>query len=200
MAPHPLGHHTSHHTPQPLPAAPHKTHSGALLHAATYWLLGLPAGLLLGFRAGMGAKGLWLGVAAATALQAVALHIWVAARFDWAREVARSEATVGALLGSSHALAGLEEELLDDDDDGDGDADEEAGAGAGSVVAAAARSLSFVSAASPSAPPSLASPSVVLSPSVDGRDGGDRDGGGGSPTSSLRQPLLSSGGSGRKKR
>jgi hypothetical protein len=83
--------------------------SGALLHFATYWLLGLPLGVLLGFHFGLGALGLWMGVASATACQAVALHAWVAARLDWRAEVKRSQATLTTLL-DSHAVGDLDRE------------------------------------------------------------------------------------------
>ncbi|GBF99158.1 hypothetical protein Rsub_12125 [Raphidocelis subcapitata] len=123
--------------------------TGALIHFCTYWLFGLPAGVLLGFVFEWGALGLWMGVASATALQAVALHAWVALGLDWQREVRRSAATVGALLGStgatptpaaaparSFAIAGLEEDGLTEEEE---DGDEEgggggAGAGAGSAL------------------------------------------------------------------
>lgn len=41
------------------------THSGLITHLCTYWLLGLPTGLYLCFRRGLGAPGLWIGLAAA---------------------------------------------------------------------------------------------------------------------------------------
>lgn len=41
------------------------THSGLLTHLCTYWLLGLPTGLYLGFHRHLGAPGLWLGLAIA---------------------------------------------------------------------------------------------------------------------------------------
>lgn len=56
----------------------------------------------MGFKFNWGALGLWLGVASATALQAVVMHLWVALRLDWQHEVARSQATVETLL-DSHA-------------------------------------------------------------------------------------------------
>ncbi|KAI8470091.1 MAG: mate-domain-containing protein [Monoraphidium minutum] len=73
---------------------------GAALYFITYWVVGLPTGLLLGFHLGWGALGLWMGVASATALQAAAVHTWAALRLDWGREVARSQSTVEAMLDS----------------------------------------------------------------------------------------------------
>jgi hypothetical protein len=80
--------------------------TGALIHFSTYWLVGLPIGCVLGFVKGLGAFGLWLGLAFATALQAVALHIWVLLRFDWPGEVERAKATVGALRGGAAGVGG----------------------------------------------------------------------------------------------
>jgi hypothetical protein len=65
--------------------------------------------VLLGFVFDWGALGLWMGVAGATSLQAVALHVWVALGLDWRREVRRSAATVGALLGATAAAAAAAE-------------------------------------------------------------------------------------------
>jgi len=90
--------------------------TGALLHFITYWLVGLPLGCLLGFYLDWGALGLWMGVASATALQAVALHSWVALRLDWGHEVKRSEAIIEALL-DSHAIADLADEYEDEEVD-----------------------------------------------------------------------------------
>ena len=44
------------------------THSGLITHLCCYWLIGLPAGLYLGFNRHMGARGLWLGLAIALIL------------------------------------------------------------------------------------------------------------------------------------
>ncbi len=101
---------TTHNRPQKS-----KTNSGAILHFITYWLVGLPAGCLLGFALGWGALGLWMGVASATALQAVALHAWLLVKWDWNEEVKRSEQTVGALL-DSHAISGLLDDEYEDEE------------------------------------------------------------------------------------
>ena len=90
-------------TPNPHPCPPPR---GAALYFTSYWGVGLPTGLALGFWAGWGALGLWMGVAIATALQAVAVHLWVALRLDWRAEVARSQSTIEALLDCHAAGAG----------------------------------------------------------------------------------------------
>jgi MATE family multidrug resistance protein len=33
-----------------------------VLAAVAYWLIGIPAGYLIGFRAGVGAEGIWMGL------------------------------------------------------------------------------------------------------------------------------------------
>ena len=55
------------------------THSGLITHLCTYWLVGLPIGLYLGFTRHMGARGLWLGLCAALILAGAVLL------FRWAR-------------------------------------------------------------------------------------------------------------------
>ncbi len=53
------------------------THSGLITHLCCYWLIGLPAGLYLGFYRHMGARGLWLGLAIALILAgAILLYRW----------------------------------------------------------------------------------------------------------------------------
>ena len=44
------------------------THSGLLIHLCTYWLIGLPTGLYLGFTRHLGARGLWFGLCTALVL------------------------------------------------------------------------------------------------------------------------------------
>jgi MATE family multidrug resistance protein len=53
-----------------------------VLAAISYWLIGMPAGYLLGFPAGLGAAGVWLGLVVGLGLAAVML-LW---RF-WSRSV-----------------------------------------------------------------------------------------------------------------
>lgn len=123
-----LAHRTKH--PTLLSAyVPLPTTRGAALYFTSYWLIGLPTGIALGFWACWGALGLWLGVATATALQAVAVHLWVALRLDWHKEVARSQSNLEALL-DCHA-AGVAADAAGAEDDGGRGTQGAAGAGAG---------------------------------------------------------------------
>ena len=49
------------------------TRSPMIINIIGFWLVGIPAGLLLGFRAGLGARGLWLGLVLGLAVVAVIL-------------------------------------------------------------------------------------------------------------------------------
>jgi MATE family multidrug resistance protein len=53
-----------------------------VLAAISYWVIGLPAGYVLGFPLGLGAAGVWLGLVVGLGLAAVTL-LW---RF-WSRSV-----------------------------------------------------------------------------------------------------------------
>lgn len=44
---------------------------GATINLATYWVLGLPAAVALAFWGGLGALGLWAGLACTASLQAL---------------------------------------------------------------------------------------------------------------------------------
>lgn len=58
------------------------TASGLITHFCSYWLMGLPLGLWLCFRRGMGARGLWLGLCAALVVSGVVLLLrWRGMRF-----------------------------------------------------------------------------------------------------------------------
>jgi MATE family multidrug resistance protein len=53
------------------------TRSGLIVQLIGYWVFGLPLGLLLGFRRGMGATGLWLGLCAGLVIAGIALlSVW----------------------------------------------------------------------------------------------------------------------------
>ncbi len=44
---------------------------GATINLATYWVLGLPAAVALAFWGGLGAQGLWAGLACTASVQAL---------------------------------------------------------------------------------------------------------------------------------
>lgn len=53
------------------------THSGLITHLCTYWILGLPTGIYLGFHRHLGARGLWLGLSVALTLAGgILLYRW----------------------------------------------------------------------------------------------------------------------------
>jgi MATE family multidrug resistance protein len=61
------------------------THTPMLCHLAGYWVIGLPLGVLLGFRESLGAMGLWMGLSAGLiVIGIVLLGFWrrTAARFE----------------------------------------------------------------------------------------------------------------------
>lgn len=68
---------------------------GAFINWASYWVLGLPVSYFLAFHYHWGVYGLRVGLTVAAACQALVLHLIVACRFDWEREVERAKELVG---------------------------------------------------------------------------------------------------------
>ncbi len=62
---------------------------GAIINLSMYWGIGLPFSCLLAFHMGLGALGLWTGLACTASLQALILT-WIVFKFDWTREVSLS--------------------------------------------------------------------------------------------------------------
>ncbi|KAL9355746.1 hypothetical protein Peur_053716 [Populus x canadensis] len=58
----------------------------AYVNVGCYYLLGIPLGVLLGFKFDLGAKGIWSGMLGGTILQTMIL-LWVTLRTDWNKEV-----------------------------------------------------------------------------------------------------------------
>nr|QEY08353.1 MATE efflux family protein member 1b [Crocus sativus] len=58
----------------------------AYVNIGCYYVVGIPSGVLLGFKFGFGAKGIWSGMIFGTFMQTVIL-IWVTFRTDWNKEV-----------------------------------------------------------------------------------------------------------------
>jgi MATE family multidrug resistance protein len=85
---------------------------GAAVNLVTYWAVGLPLSCALAFRGGLGALGLWTGLACTASVQALLMTLTVFT-FDWAAESARAR----ALVASGDLVL---EDLDDGDDDGDG--------------------------------------------------------------------------------
>ena len=74
--------------------------------------LGLPFSCLLAFKGGMGAMGLWTGLACTASLQSLYLT-WVVFKFDWNAEALRAK----ALIAAGEADFDLEEDILEAIDD-----------------------------------------------------------------------------------
>lgn len=58
----------------------------AYVNVGCYYVVGLPVGVVLGFKFNLGAKGVWLGMMGGTAMQTIIL-VWVTIRTDWNKEV-----------------------------------------------------------------------------------------------------------------
>ncbi|KAI7755108.1 hypothetical protein M8C21_025978 [Ambrosia artemisiifolia] len=62
----------------------------AYVNVGCYYVVGVPLGAFLAFKFNLGAKGIWLGMIAGTALQ-TAILLWVTFRTDWDKEVEKSK-------------------------------------------------------------------------------------------------------------
>ncbi|KAJ4978116.1 hypothetical protein NE237_008896 [Protea cynaroides] len=62
----------------------------AYVNVGCYYIVGIPLGTLLGFQFKYGAKGIWSGMIAGTAMQAIIL-LWVTYRTDWKIEVEKTK-------------------------------------------------------------------------------------------------------------
>ncbi|KAG5246748.1 protein DETOXIFICATION [Salix suchowensis] len=62
----------------------------AYVNVGCYYLVGVPVGVLLGFKFNLGAKGIWSGMLGGTLLQTMILS-WVTLRTDWNKEVEKAK-------------------------------------------------------------------------------------------------------------
>ncbi|KAJ6706835.1 MULTIDRUG RESISTANCE PROTEIN [Salix viminalis] len=62
----------------------------AYVNVGCYYLVGVPLGVLLGFKSDLGAKGIWSGMLGGTILQTIIL-LWVTLRADWEKEVQNAQ-------------------------------------------------------------------------------------------------------------
>ncbi|OVA11478.1 Multi antimicrobial extrusion protein [Macleaya cordata] len=58
----------------------------AYINVGCYYVVGIPLGVLLGFKFNLGAKGIWSGMISGTAMQTLIL-LWITYRTDWNKEV-----------------------------------------------------------------------------------------------------------------
>ncbi|GAB4826600.1 Protein DETOXIFICATION 40 [Ancistrocladus abbreviatus] len=61
----------------------------AYVNVGCYYIIGVPLGVLLGFKFDFGAKGIWSGMIGGTTIQTIIL-IWVTYRTDWQKEVEKA--------------------------------------------------------------------------------------------------------------
>ncbi|XP_020092810.1 protein DETOXIFICATION 40-like isoform X1 [Ananas comosus] len=62
----------------------------AYVNVGCYYIVGVPLGVLLGFKFGLGAKGIWGGMLGGTFMQTLIL-LWVTFRTDWNKEVEEAQ-------------------------------------------------------------------------------------------------------------
>lgn len=81
---------------------------GAQINLFMYWGIGLPFACLLAFRMGLGAMGLWTGLACTASLQSLILS-WIVFKFDWNAEAQRAKVRKGC---SANWLAANERSIV----------------------------------------------------------------------------------------
>lgn len=72
-----------------------RQHIGASVNLVMYWVFGLPISCFMAFRMGLGALGLWTGLASTASVQALLLTI-VVFKFDWQAEAVHARALLAA--------------------------------------------------------------------------------------------------------
>uniref|UniRef100_A0A2P2ING0 Protein DETOXIFICATION n=1 Tax=Rhizophora mucronata TaxID=61149 RepID=A0A2P2ING0_RHIMU len=75
----------------------------AYVNVGCYYLIGVPLGVLLGFKFNLGSKGIWSGMIAGTFLQTLIL-MWVTCRTDWNKEVVKAKERVNTWDNRNEAL------------------------------------------------------------------------------------------------
>ncbi|CAI0468286.1 unnamed protein product [Linum tenue] len=83
----------------------------AYVNVGCYYIIGVPAGVLLGITFNLGSKGIWTGMIAGTFLQTLIL-LWTTYRTDWKREVDRAKDRLTTWEDKKEAVAENEERLL----------------------------------------------------------------------------------------
>ncbi|KAF3504530.1 hypothetical protein F2Q69_00040054 [Brassica cretica] len=68
---------------------------GACVNLGSYYLVGVPLGLLLGFHLHLGGRGLWLGIVMALVVQVLSLSI-ITLVTNWDKEAKKAKDRVGS--------------------------------------------------------------------------------------------------------
>nr|AKW47280.1 MATE-88 transporter [Catharanthus roseus] len=66
----------------------------AYVNIGCYYIVGIPLGVLLGFKFNLGVKGIWVGMLGGVAMQTVIL-LWVTFRTTWDKEVEKTRSRLG---------------------------------------------------------------------------------------------------------
>ncbi|PNX96904.1 multidrug and toxin extrusion protein 1-like, partial [Trifolium pratense] len=95
---------------------------GANINLGSFYLVGMPVAIILGFIVKMGFVGLWFGLLAAQGSCAV-LMLFVLCTTDWNDQVERSKNLTKTTIGSSNSTLITKTVLCHDGDDGDNNND-----------------------------------------------------------------------------
>lgn len=82
--------------------------TGAVLNLSAYYIIGIPFGMLLGFKYGMGLHGIWIGLTVSLVYCAV-FGTWIGLRTDWQRQVEKVERRLAAERDKTGKAGAIEE-------------------------------------------------------------------------------------------
>jgi len=82
--------------------------TGAGLNLSAYYIIGIPFGMLLAFKYGMGLHGIWIGLTVSLVYCAV-LGTWIALRANWQRQVEKVEKRLAAERDNNKKARAIEE-------------------------------------------------------------------------------------------
>ncbi len=69
--------------------------TGAVLNLSAYYIIGIPFGVLLAFKYGMGLHGIWIGLTLSLVYCAI-LGTWIGLRVDWQHQVEKVKRRLAA--------------------------------------------------------------------------------------------------------
>ncbi|KAJ8328427.1 ethionine resistance protein [Batrachochytrium dendrobatidis] len=91
-----------------------RQHLGAYMNLTGYYLMGLPIGVYLGFKAGFGLQGLWIGLSFALIIISAAMA-WLVMRTDWNKEADNAIKLCAHTCGGTDAESLLGSDLVIED-------------------------------------------------------------------------------------